>query len=68
MENLRNFLLLLRPGCLLGTGICYYARIWGFSSVVRREYVDAEHEEKQEGPYNLSINLMPFLASDFSNS
>lgn len=38
-----------------------------FSSVVRWEYADEEHEEKQEGRDNISTNLVLFLASDFSH-
>lgn len=65
LENLGSFLLLLRPCCLPGTGICFYSRIWGFSSLLLSE--DVKEEKKKEAPDNLSTNLVLFLASDFAN-
>lgn len=43
------------------------ARIWEVSSVVKGTYVAVEYKKKEEGPDNSSINLVLFLASDFSN-
>lgn len=68
LESLGNFLLLLRPWCLLWTGICFYSRIWGFSSLLLSEDVKWEEISSTRFFYTVlsfwllkSIRIIQFL-------